>query len=117
VGARGVGGREAVVQHRVDVHVTDPLDARFAQQPEGEDQVGVGVGVDPVAGQRGRQHQPRRHARRGVAQVGQHPGGEGDEVVGDGPHERRTLPSVLSSLTARSRPQRRPKRLEEGAGS
>ena len=90
MGARGVGGGQAVVQHRLDVQVADPLDARVTQQPEGEDQVGVGVGVDPVAGQRGRQRQPRGHARRGVAQVGQHPGGEGDEVVGDGPHERRT---------------------------
>ena len=77
----------------LDVQVADPLDARLVQQPEREDQVGVGVGVDPVAGQRGRQHQARRHARRGVAQVGEHPGGEGDEVVGDGPHERRTLPT------------------------
>ena len=91
VGAPGVGGGEAVVEHRLDVQVADPLDARLAQQPEGEDQIGVGVGVDPVAGQRGRQHQPRRHARRGVAQVGQHRGGEGDEVVGDGPHDPRTL--------------------------
>jgi hypothetical protein len=86
VGAGGVGGREAIVQHCVHGEVADPLDARLAQQPEREDEVGVGVGVDAVAGQRGRQHQPRRHAHRGVAQVGQHPRGEGDEVVGDGPH-------------------------------
>jgi hypothetical protein len=80
VGAPGVGGGEAVVQHRVDVEVADPLDPRLAQQAKGEDQVGVGVGVDPVAGQRGRQHQ----------------------LI------------VLSSLTARSRRQRRQK---EGVGS
>ena len=65
--AGGVGGRQALPQDGLDLQAADPLDAGLPQQPEREHQVGVGVGVDPVAGQRGRQRQAGRGAAPGSA--------------------------------------------------
>jgi hypothetical protein len=86
VGAVGDGSGQALVDHLLDVEIPDPGDAGLPQQAEGEHQVGVGVGVDPVAGQRRRQHQPGRDAVVPVAQVGQDGRRQVHQIVGDRPH-------------------------------
>jgi hypothetical protein len=82
----GGGGGQAVVDHLLDLDVAHPGDAGRPQEPQREHQVGVGVGVHPVAGQRRRQHQPGRDAVTPVAQVGEHGRRQVHQVVGDRPH-------------------------------
>jgi hypothetical protein len=97
VGAGGVGGRQALVQHRVHVQVADGADPRLPQQPEREHQVGVGVRVDPVPAERGREDQAGGHAAVGIGQVGQHVRDQVDQVVGDESHGVGTVADLLES--------------------
>jgi hypothetical protein len=81
VGAPAVRRCQPAQQGGHDRQPGHVVDAGLVQQAERETQVGVGVGVDPVAGHGVGQHQARGDA---VHQLLQHPHGDCDQVVGDG---------------------------------
>jgi hypothetical protein len=81
VGAPAVCRRQPAEQGRHDRQPGHIVDPRLVEQAQREAEVGVGVGVDPVARHGVGQHQAGRDALR---QLLQHPHGGGDEVVGDG---------------------------------